>query len=152
MLPIKKLPHASKLTVARLRLRRRAQLRTPISLKVNFSPSRPTANEEMTAAENAIPAIRSRAPAQKKVSASDVAPRAIAQPTNPTALNPVTSATILAWVPHWSFEFGARSFSRPSSNSSRAGCRACLCSASQTVIHATSTAATAPKASVCGST
>ena len=153
MLAIKKLPHASKLTVARLRLLRRAQLRTPISLNVNFAaPSRPPANDEMIAAANAIPAIRSKAPALKNASASEVAPRAIAQPTNPIALNAATTATTFARIPLWNLELGAWSFSTPSSNNSRAGCRACLRNASQTVSHATSAAAAAPRISVCGST
>ena len=92
MLAIKKLPHASKPTVARLRLRRRAQLRTPIPLKVNFAASAPGAplSEAKKAVANAISAINSNAPALKKISASAVSPRHSAQAIMASPTRPLT--------------------------------------------------------------
>ena len=92
MLAIRKLPHASRPSVARLRLRRRAQLRTPNSLSVNCAAARHRfpPNEDSMAAENASPATSNNAPTLKNVSASDVSWRHSAQPLSPRAIRPAT--------------------------------------------------------------
>src|SRR6266436_4486307 len=81
----RKLPEANKLTVARLRLRRRVQPLTPNPATVSrpavaLRPSRPK-----SAAENPSPATRNRLPALKKVTASAVSFLASAHPTRPKA-------------------------------------------------------------------
>src|SRR6266540_7374236 len=97
MLAMRKLPQASRPSVARLRLRRRAQLRTPISLNENFAetPSRPPASDESKAAESARPAISDSAPALKNTSALAVSLRQSAQPITINALSPVPTANRL---------------------------------------------------------
>ena len=150
---MRKLPQASKPSVATLRLRRRAQLRTPISLNENFAetPPGPPASEESKPAASARPAINSSAPALKNNSAFAASLCQKAQPTANIAASPVAAANHHALLLLWSLELGAWSFSiAPSSSNSRAGCCACLRRASQMVSQAISTAARAPTANVRG--
>src|SRR2546430_17657824 len=72
-------PQASRATVARLRLRRRAQPRTPKSASVKCPELALRCRELNQAAAKANPATSSRAPALKKTSAFEVSPLAPAQ-------------------------------------------------------------------------
>ena len=144
---------------AMLRLRRRAQPRTPKDARVNRStPALPPMRRSHAAAKPS-PATNNNAPAPKKTSAFELSPFAKAQPTMARAAEPaiipVQSPRFTVWsVRAWSVE--RRSVDAPTlprshaptlpspANSAVAGCRACLRKVSQIVNTATAVPAKRP--------
>src|SRR6266542_6512581 len=88
----RKLPQASKATLARLRVRRRVQLRSPIAARLSrrVASERPRADSRRATAANS--ATSSNAPALKKVSALALSPCQTAQPIRASAAAPAPGA------------------------------------------------------------
>src|SRR5882724_599010 len=135
-------PQASKATVERLRLRRRAQPRIARPASVKPAPSARRASARSQAATAPRPAINNSEPALKKYSAFDRSPLIKAQTMIPSALRPAPRAIHMPRLRDCDFVIPAWDSSPV--RSSRAGFRACLRKVIQIVRMATTRLANVP--------